>query len=808
MHPQNQFSRDFVLSRFRARFPDASVIEAEQHHIPILHYVLLALGAGDPLVAGALPAVRLDEVLEGDGLRLDEPLFEVGVDHAGGLGGAIPLVDGPSADLLLAGGEVALQAEEVVGGVGEAVEAALGEAEGVEELLAVGLGELGELHLHLGGESHDLGGLAVGGDGGLERLDHRVSPVDLALGDIRGVEHRLAGEEVEGAVGRGLLLGRRHEAGRLPVGEDRLELLQEPELDLGLGVAALGGAGHLVEALVDAGEVSEAELDVDDLAVAGGVGAPHHVLDVLVHEAADHVDDGVDLADVGEELVAEPFALGGALHQPGDVDELDRGGDRLLRIDDLGELGQARVRDGDDAGVRLDRGERVVRDQRAGLGEGVEEGRLPDVRETYDSEAQHLECFLQEELRMRNCRRGGTFLVSEGSHACRERSAVSAVPHALFSYLLNRFIAASIPSAIQTSTASAIESRRSPMRPRSSRVNGSRTKSAVSLVPGGRGPTPIRSRAYSCERSVPSMLLRPLWPPAEPPGRRRKRPASRWKSSTRTRSCLAGSNPGMERRGASAAPLRFMYVHGLKRRISSPCRRPAVLRAWVPRLKAPNPQRVARWSASQNPALWRVPSYSEPGFPSPTMARTGYFSSASASSSLPFLMTSGSAVVAASPAGAATSSTRGATTAATTRFPSSMISAFGIESSETWIDLPMTRLVTSTSKCSGMSAGRTLTVSSRSGCSRMPPPFRTPSAVPVRCTGTLTVIFSLAFTSYRSRWTTSCHRTGSRWISRISALTGALPSTAMSSSARMPCSTVSRRLSAFASTVREAASRW
>ena len=55
------------------------------------------------------------------------------------------------------------------------------------------------------------------------------------------------------------------------------------------------------------------------------------MVDVLVLEAPDDLDDGVDLADVGQELVAEAFALAGALDQPGDVHELDRRGN-----DDVG----------------------------------------------------------------------------------------------------------------------------------------------------------------------------------------------------------------------------------------------------------------------------------------------------------------------------------------------------------------------------------------------------------------------------------------------------------------------------------------
>ena len=53
------------------------------------------------------------------------------------------------------------------------------------------------------------------------------------------------------------------------------------------------------------------------------VDAALDVGDVALLEAAEHVHDRVDLADIGEELVAQPLALRGAAHQPGDVDEAD-----------------------------------------------------------------------------------------------------------------------------------------------------------------------------------------------------------------------------------------------------------------------------------------------------------------------------------------------------------------------------------------------------------------------------------------------------------------------------------------------------
>ncbi len=108
--------------------------------------------------------------------------------------------------------------------------------------------------------------------------------------------------------------------------------------------------------------------------------------DVVILEAAQHMDDGVDLADVGEELVAEPFALGGAAHQAGDVDEADAGRDDLLRLGDRGDLLQARIGHRHLAGVRLDGAERIVGGlRRRRPGQGVEERRLADVGQADDA---------------------------------------------------------------------------------------------------------------------------------------------------------------------------------------------------------------------------------------------------------------------------------------------------------------------------------------------------------------------------------------------------------------------------------------
>ena len=83
-------------------------------------------------------AAVLEEVGGGVAVGLDETFFEVGVDDAGGSGGFGAAADGPGADLLDAGGEVGDEVEETIGGVDEAVEAGLFQAEGLEELGALG----------------------------------------------------------------------------------------------------------------------------------------------------------------------------------------------------------------------------------------------------------------------------------------------------------------------------------------------------------------------------------------------------------------------------------------------------------------------------------------------------------------------------------------------------------------------------------------------------------------------------------------------------------------------------------------------
>ncbi len=76
----------------------------------------------------------------------------------------------------------------------------------------------------------------------------------------------------------------------------------------------------------------------------------HHV---LILKAAHHVNQRVHLANVGQELVAQPLAPARAAHQAGDVDKFDGRGGVFLRAVHPREHVKARVGHRHDAGVGL-----------------------------------------------------------------------------------------------------------------------------------------------------------------------------------------------------------------------------------------------------------------------------------------------------------------------------------------------------------------------------------------------------------------------------------------------------------------------
>ena len=163
-------------------------------------------------------------------------------------------------------------------------------------------------------------------------------------------------------------------AGGVEVGEQRLvasRLLLQPR-------------DRLLQRL----QVGQDHLGLDRGEVAGGVHLAVDVGDVVVAEDPGDLADRGRLADVGEELVAQPLPLRGAAHDAGDVHELDRGRHQSARTRTARQARQPRVGYADDADVRLDRRERVVRREHVVLGQRVEERGLAGVGKSDDADGE------------------------------------------------------------------------------------------------------------------------------------------------------------------------------------------------------------------------------------------------------------------------------------------------------------------------------------------------------------------------------------------------------------------------------------
>ena len=108
--------------------------------------------------------------------------------------------------------------------------------------------------------------------------------------------------------------------------------------------------------------------------------------DVAAIEAADDVQDRVHLADVREELVAQPFAGAAPRTMPAMSTTRTAAGMIFSVSENWLMIAQPLVRHRDDADVRLDRRKRIIRRQRPRGGQRVENGALADVGQPDNSD--------------------------------------------------------------------------------------------------------------------------------------------------------------------------------------------------------------------------------------------------------------------------------------------------------------------------------------------------------------------------------------------------------------------------------------
>src|SRR5579862_7572124 len=134
-----------------AQSSPGSHIEPEFDYVAVVDDVLLAFDAKAAGLAGLGKGAQPDQVVEVDDLGGDKAALEIGVDDAGGGGRLVAGANGPGPRLILAGGEVGAQAQQVVHGPDQGADAALRDAKVLEVFFGLGFGQVHQLALDLCG---------------------------------------------------------------------------------------------------------------------------------------------------------------------------------------------------------------------------------------------------------------------------------------------------------------------------------------------------------------------------------------------------------------------------------------------------------------------------------------------------------------------------------------------------------------------------------------------------------------------------------------------------------------------------------
>ena len=319
------------------------------------------------------------------------------MDLAGSLRCLGALADGPCAALLLAIGQEGDQAQQVVAGSDEVVQTAGFNAHFSQKSLLFLGGVVGDILLGLGADGNVACALFLGACGHQRDILVVFDALhQVVLAHVAGVQHRLSAQQTH-LVQHGLLLGitlvKIEAAGRLACAQVVGQLLQPCGFGgSALVVAALGGLCHAACAVLHHLKVGQDQLVVDGVDVGNGVhglglgNILHHMDDVVIVKAAHHMHNGVALADVAQELVAQTRALTGTLHKACDIHEFHDGRGLFIGLPDLGQLVQTLVRHGHDAAVRLDGAEGIVCSFCIlGGGDGIEQSGLADIRQADDT---------------------------------------------------------------------------------------------------------------------------------------------------------------------------------------------------------------------------------------------------------------------------------------------------------------------------------------------------------------------------------------------------------------------------------------
>ena len=97
--------------------------------------------------------------------------------------------------------------------------------------------------------------------------------------------------------------------------------------------------------------------------------------DIGIFKTAQHMGNGIDLADIGQELIAQPFTAGRPAYQPGYIHKFQKSRQDFSRFCQPCNGIQARIRHRHTAGIRLNRAKRIIGSIRGcGFGQRIKQG--------------------------------------------------------------------------------------------------------------------------------------------------------------------------------------------------------------------------------------------------------------------------------------------------------------------------------------------------------------------------------------------------------------------------------------------------
>ena len=293
------------------------------HDISVINSVILALDSQLACRTALGLGTVLYKVIVLDDLGPDKAFLKIGMYDSRRTRCLVSFMYGPGADLRLPCRKICAQTEQVIGSADQSLNTGMFQPQLLKEhltlLIAVQLGYLG---LYLGRNDQDSGILVL--DSLLHFIDIGIAVCGRSLIHIADIEHGLCSQQEE-LPGDLLVLRivQHHCTGRL-TGLQRSLILHK--YLTGLPRVLVSSRSLLLkfaQTALDGLKVLELQLEVDDLLVPYRIHAAVHMSDVGIVKAAEYMQDGIGLADIGQKLIAQPLAFARALDQTGYVHNLN-----------------------------------------------------------------------------------------------------------------------------------------------------------------------------------------------------------------------------------------------------------------------------------------------------------------------------------------------------------------------------------------------------------------------------------------------------------------------------------------------------